>query len=209
MCPQRALGCRLSEESEQGALALSLLHPQFGICPSQSRLRTRELFGEDRLTSWLLICQPQSWLWSYLTWFCHHHRTPSSQGESHQPVFQVIAAQTVPALDRGVVQELLKNTDWDSYPQMGEPLLKSTAQWMLQPGTRARNSGPDTCKRLVTTAWRSWLLPLMRRLQWKTCRNLKNQESMASEKKHSRSPGTSPRDMEICDSSDKEFKISF
>ena len=51
VCPQRALGCRLSEESEQGALALSLLHPQFGICPSQSRLRTRELFGEDRLTS--------------------------------------------------------------------------------------------------------------------------------------------------------------
>ena len=94
-----------------------------------------------------------------------------TQGESHPPVCQIIETQTsVPAVDLDVVQDLLENTDWDSYPQMREPLLKSKAQWRSSstPLEQKKNPRLDTWKRSVSKAWRRWLLLQKCRQQCKT-----------------------------------------
>lgn len=60
----------------------------------------------------------------------------------------------------------------------------------------------------VSNYWRRWLLRQMQRQQGKTSRNVKNQGNMTPSEDFNNLPVISPKDMEIWNLPDKEFKVA-
>ena len=60
----------------------------------------------------------------------------------------------------------------------------------------------------ISKDWRRWLLFQMWRQQQTTSRNVKCQSNMTPQKDHNNLPVNKPKDMGICNLSNKEFKIA-